>query len=67
MIRKVKNNAGQATTEFAVVMFVLLIILVALSVLSDKVQTGVFIEHAISAASHNVVDSVSGVADAFSF
>jgi uncharacterized membrane protein len=67
MIRKVKNNAGQATTEFAIVMFVLLIILVALSVLSDKVQIGVFIEHAISAASHNVVDSVSGVADAFNF
>lgn len=48
-------------------MLVLLIVVGALAVLSDKLNAGVFLDHAITAASHNVVDSISGIADAFNF
>ncbi len=64
---KLRDISGQATSEFALVMLVILIVIAALAVLSDKLEAGVFLDHAISAASHNVVDSISGIADAFNF
>ncbi len=65
--RKLRDISGQATAELAIVMALVLIIVGALSVLSDKLEAGIFIDHAISAASHNIVDSINGLADAFNF
>ena len=67
VVKKLKNRSGQSTVEFAIIALVLMIIIAALSFFSEKVEAGIFMNHAISAASHNVVDSISGLADAFSF
>ena len=46
------GNKGQATIEYLVVALALLVVIIALSALSGRIQEGLFIEHAIDSASH---------------
>ena len=59
---------GQGTLEYALVMAGLLSIVVALGVLWRVLGGGVFVEHALMAASHHVQAVAPGaVADVFVF
>lgn len=64
---KVKIEDGQSTVEFAIVTAAFLVIVVALSLLWNMGDTGIFIDHAISSASHHLQDAAAGiVGDVFS-
>ncbi len=58
---------GQSSVEYAVVLGAILCIVVVLGALSSVVSDGVFIQHSIAAASHNVQGSVGGAIDVFCF
>lgn len=61
------DTCGQGTVEFAVVTAAFLCIVIALFVLWDRADSGMFIEHALGAASHHVQEAFLGiVGDVFS-
>ncbi len=62
--QKVFNNArrGQATVEYLVVGVALLIIIVALGVFVDRLQEGLFVQHAADSASHALTTNTAGSA-----
>ncbi|MDO4290915.1 MAG: hypothetical protein Q4C41_06780 [Eggerthellaceae bacterium] len=60
-----EDERGQGTVEYAVVLGVLMCVVVALGALHDALGAGLFVEHALSAASHHVQASVGWLADVF--
>lgn len=57
---------GQSTIEYAVIMAAFAVILAGLAALLHAMQSGIFIEHALSVASHHVGSVVPAVvADIF--
>lgn len=61
------SNRGQATVEFALVVFALLCVVLGLGAILSKADLGVFIDHAITASSHNITNSISGVLDVLQY
>ena len=55
-----RNKKGQATVEFAVVLFAFLAIVLGLGALSNFMQSGAIVEHAVAGASHAVGGSDTG-------
>ena len=65
--KHIKNNDGQSTVEFAIVTCALLVIVIALTALWNLGDNEIFIEHAISSASHHLEEAAAGiVGDVFS-
>lgn len=61
------DERGQSTVEYAVIAAAFIAIVVALGALSNALDEGMFVRHAIAAASHNVESGIGGVVDAFCF
>jgi len=55
-------NRGQATVEYLIVGLALIVIIVALSVFSGRVQEGLFVQHAADSASHAITTNTAGSA-----
>lgn len=65
-LRRTGGEAGQGTVEFAVVMAGFLVVVVGLGVLWRAFEGGLFVEHALAAASHHVQGVAPGtIADVF--
>lgn len=62
-----QDEKGQSTVEYAVIVGASLAIVVALGLLAEALNDGMFVQHAISAASHNMQVIIGGAADVFSF
>ena len=64
----VKNTQGQATLEYALVLFLCLIVITSLGVIYHFVQNGAVVQLATQAASHTMHDSLLDLAkDVLSF
>ena len=61
----VRDECGQGTVEYAVVLFAVLSVLAALAAVSQLWETGLVMEHVLQSASHHVGASISGFVDAF--
>lgn len=61
------DERGQSTVEAAVVMAAGLAIVVAIGALANAVEDGMFVEHAVLAASHSLDGMLGGAADVFSY
>lgn len=61
------DQRGQSTVEYALVFAAGLAIVVAVGALSHVVGDGTFVEHAVTAASHNLGGVLGGAADVFSY
>lgn len=62
------DNRAQATVEYAAVLAGFLCVVVALGALWRAVSSGLFVEHALMAASHHIQAAALGaVADVFAF
>lgn len=60
------DERGQSTVEFALVTAALLIVVVACSMLWRRMESGLFVEHALSSASHHIELAAPGsIADVF--
>ncbi len=57
-----EENGGQATIEYLIVGVALLAIILALAVLSNSLQEGLFVQHAADSASHAVTVNTAGSA-----
>lgn len=64
---KVLSKKAQSTVEFAIVFLVFLGIIVGLGGIFKKIDAGMFLDHAIVAASHNVEQAIGGLCDVFVF
>lgn len=67
VLKKVASKKAQSTVEFAIIFLVLVGIVVALSAIFKKMDVGMFLDHAILAASHNVEQAIGGWCDVFVF
>lgn len=67
LLGRAADERGQATVEFAVVLAAGLAIVVALGALANAAEGGMFVEHAVSAASHSLGGILGGAADVFSY
>jgi len=54
------NDKGQATVEYLIVGVLLMAILVGLGAIANRLQEGLFIEHAIQSASHAAGSNTMG-------
>lgn len=61
------DERGQSTVEYAVVMAASLAVVVTLGMLWDAVDGGMFVQHAVASASHNVQGAIGGMADVFCY
>lgn len=62
-----KNEDGQSTVEYAIVSAALLVVVLALGLLWNLGDDGIFVDHAQSSASHHLEDAAAGiVGDVFS-
>lgn len=61
------DERGQSTVEYAAVMAATVAIVVALGLLWNSIGDGMFVKHAVAAASHNVQGMLGGMADVFSY
>ena len=59
---RLKGGCGQATVEYALVVFALLAIVVACAVLWHALDEGLFVSHAAAGASHHVGRGSTGAA-----
>ncbi len=48
------SNSGQATVEYALLVFALLSVIGACAILWRTLEAGVFVEHAVAGASHHL-------------
>ncbi|MCL2807713.1 MAG: hypothetical protein FWD27_06105 [Coriobacteriia bacterium] len=55
-----RASEGQATVEYLVVGTVLIVVIVALAVLSGRLQEGLFVQHAADSASHAITTNTAG-------
>lgn len=65
MATTLRQQRGQATVEYAVILGAFLAVVIALGALWRAMDGGTFIDHALSAASHHLLLSASGVIDVF--
>lgn len=57
---------GQSTVEFALLTAALLVVVVGCALLWRRLEGGLFVEHALSSASHHVESAAPGtIADVF--
>lgn len=63
--RSMRDERGQATVEYAVILGAFLAVVIALGTLWRAMDDGTFLEHALSAASHHLQLSAAGVIDVF--
>ena len=62
-----KNQDGQSTVEFAIVTAAIIVIVVALGAIWRLGDEGIFVDHAVSSASHHLEEAAAGiVGDVFS-
>ena len=61
------DERGQSTVEYAVVMAASLAVVVALGMLWNAVDGGMFVQHAVASASHNVQGMAGSIADVFCY
>lgn len=61
------ENRGQSSVEYAIVLGTALCIICALGLLYEQAESGTFLSHALSAASHNIQSSVGGIVDVLCF
>lgn len=61
------DERGQSTVEYAVVMAAVLAIVIALGMLWGAIDGGMFVQHAVASASHNVQGAAGGIADVFCY
>lgn len=67
ILRKLKDTSAQGTVEYAIVVAALLCIAFALAALMNVLDSGMFVQHALSAASHNITGAFGGIVDVFSY
>lgn len=67
VLRKASSTAGQATVEYAVVLAAFLAVVLALGALTGALRGGLFVDHALAAASHHIGGSVSAALDVLMF
>lgn len=61
-----RGAGGQSTVEFALVTAALLVVVIACGLLWRQLEGGLFVEHALSSASHHVESAAPGtIADVF--
>lgn len=63
----IESEAGQSTVEYAVLLFAVLSVMVALGSLGQLMESGLVVDHALRSASHHAGASVAGFVDAFMF
>jgi hypothetical protein len=56
------DTSGQAMVEYLIVGLVLMIVIVALGLLAQVLQDGMFVEHAAQSASHSITGNTAGTA-----
>lgn len=61
------SESGQSTVEYAVILGVFMLAVVGLGALFQVVDDGMFVDHALSAASHHLRLSAAGVVDVFAY
>lgn len=67
VLKKIENTRGQSTVEFAIVTAALLVVVIALGMLWNLGDDGIFVDHAQSSASHHLENAAAGiVGDLFS-
>lgn len=64
---RIHGTSGQSSVEYAIILAAFLVVIAACGLLMNALTDGLFIEHAISAASHNAQVLFGGAADVFSF
>ena len=62
-----RNESGQSTVEYAVVLGVFMMVVVGLGALLQTMDAGTFVDHALSAASHHLQLSAAGAIDVFAY
>lgn len=65
--KRLRGVHAQSTVEYAVVVAALLCIVIGLGALFRVLESGLIVEHAVTAASHAVFTIVGGAADVFSY
>ncbi len=60
-----RDEAGQASVEYAVLVAAMLSVIVAIGGLAEVLERGAFVEHALASAAYHVTASVGWVADVF--
>ncbi len=61
------TEKGQSTVEFAVVFAALLCVVIGMGLLMNAISDGMFVQHAIAAASHNAGVFPGGASDVFCY
>lgn len=61
------DESGQSTVEYAIVFTALLAVVGAMGALMGALGDGLFVQHAVTSASHCVSASLGGITDAFCF
>ncbi|MDR3037193.1 MAG: hypothetical protein LBU31_02120 [Coriobacteriales bacterium] len=56
-----RDMRGQGTVEYLIVGLAILVVIIALGVLANRLQEGLFVEHAIESASHAAGPNTMGV------
>ena len=59
--RKLRDERGQASIEYALVLAAFLALLLALGILWRALESGLFVEHALASASHHISNVFMGV------
>jgi Flp pilus assembly pilin Flp len=54
------NTSGQATVEYLIVGLILIVMISALSLLTQTLQDGLFVTHAAQSASHAITGNTAG-------
>jgi hypothetical protein len=54
------GHEGQATVEYLIVGTVLLVVILVLGVLANRLQEGLFVQHAVQSASHAASSNALG-------
>lgn len=66
-VSKLEVESGQGTVEYALILSACLAVVVGIGMLMGSIEDGVFVEHVVTAASHNVEVLLGGAADVFSY
>lgn len=65
--RTLEDDAGQTTVEYAVVTAAFMAMVVAAGTLWKGLSQGMFVDHALAAASHHIHGFIGWVVDIFSY
>ncbi len=66
-LHRLQGEGGQATLEFALILFAFLSLLVGLGALADFARSGALVEHAGATASHTLGSDAGAVADVLAY